>query len=88
MTAPSLSRFAPAAAALVLIVGCGTQVVNPVTGRTERTVMDEQSEVAEGRKEHQQVLTEYGALANPRLQSYVNDVGQKLARLSHHTYIT
>ncbi len=83
MTVLSLCRLAPAAAAFVLIVGCGTQVVNPVTGRAERTVMDEQSEVAEGRKVHQQVLAEYGALANPRLQSYVNDVGQKLAGLSH-----
>ena len=83
MTALRLSRFAPAAAALVLLVGCGSQVVNPVTGRSERSVMDEQSEVAEGRKEHQQVLTEYGALANPRLQSYVNDLGQKLAKSSH-----
>ena len=78
-----LSRFAPAALALLLLVGCGTKVVNPVTGRNERTVMDEQTEIAEGAKAHQQVLAEYGALANPRLQAYVNDIGQKLARQSH-----
>ena len=78
-----LSRFAPAALALLLLVGCGTNVVNPVTGRNERTVMDEQTEIAEGAKAHQQVLAEYGALANPRLQAYVNDIGQKLARQSH-----
>jgi predicted Zn-dependent protease len=83
MPAHTLSRFAPAALALMLLVGCGTKVVNPVTGRSERTLMDEQTEIAEGAKAHQQVLAEYGALANPRLQAYVNDLGQKLARQSH-----
>jgi predicted Zn-dependent protease len=53
-----------------LLAACGSQVVNPVTGRTERTVMDEQSEIAEGQKAHQQVLQEYGAYADPRLQAY------------------
>ena len=67
----------------LLLVGCGSKVVNPVTGRAERTVMDEASEVAEGAKAHQQVLAEYGVLANPRLQAYVNDVGQRLAAQSH-----
>ena len=71
------------AAALVLLTACGTQVVNPVSGRNERTVMDESSEIAEGRKAHQQLLAEYGALANPRLQTYVNDLGQALAKHSH-----
>ncbi len=66
-----------------LMAGCGTTVVNPVTGRAERTVMDEQAEVAEGRKAHQEVLAEYGAVDDPRLQAYVNDIGQKLARQSH-----
>lgn len=67
----------------LLLVGCGTTVVNPVTGRAERTVMDEATEIAEGRKAHQQVLAEYGAYADPRLQAYVDRVGQNLARLSH-----
>ena len=67
----------------LLLVGCGTTVVNPVTGRAERTVMDEASEIAEGRKAHQQVLAEYGAYDSPRLQAYVDGIGQNLARLSH-----
>ena len=83
MRSTALFRLAPATLTLLLLAGCGTQVVNPVSGRTERSVMDESAEIAEGRKAHQQVLAEYGALANPRLQAYVNDVGQKLARYSH-----
>jgi predicted Zn-dependent protease len=70
-----------------LLAGCGTQVVNPVTGKTERTVMDEAGEVAEGAKAHQQVLAEYTALANPRLQTYVNGVGQRLAAQSHRAQL-
>ncbi len=68
-----------------LLVGCGTTVVNPVTGRDERTVMDEPTEIAEGKKAHQQVLAEYGAYADPELQAYVNAVGQKLAKTSHRS---
>ncbi len=69
--------------AALLLAGCGTKVVNPVTGKAERSVMDEASEIAEGSKAHQQVLAEYSALADPRLQAYVNGVGQKLAAQSH-----
>ncbi len=78
-------RVLPAALALTLLAACGSNVVNPVSGRSERSVMDEQTEIAEGRKAHQQVLAEYGALANPRLQAYVNDIGQKLAKQSHRS---
>ena len=78
-------RFLPAALSLLLLAACGSKVVNPVTGRAERSVLDEQSEITEGRKAHQQVLAEYGALANPRLQAYVNDIGQRLAKQSHRS---
>jgi predicted Zn-dependent protease len=68
--------------------GCATQrVVNPVTGQSERTVMDEPTEIAEGAKAHKQVLEEYGALDNPKLQAYVNDIGQRLAAQSHRAQL-
>jgi predicted Zn-dependent protease len=65
-----------------LAVSCAT-VVNPVSGKSERTVMDEAAEVAEGKKAHPEVLAEYGSYANPRVQAYVNELGQKLAKQSH-----
>jgi predicted Zn-dependent protease len=80
-------RVATAVALAWLLAACGSQVVNPVTGRTERSVMDEKTELAEGRKAHAEVLKEYGALADPRLQAYVNDIGQRLARNSHRAQI-
>lgn len=69
--------------ASALLGACGTAVVNPVTGKTERTVMSEQDEVEEGRKAHAEILKEYGVVENPRLQAYVNDLGQRLAKQSH-----
>ncbi len=77
-------RILPIALAAALLAGCAT-VTNPVSGQRELTVMDERSEIAEGRKAHDEVLKEYGAYPNPRLQAYVNEIGQRLARQSHRS---
>jgi predicted Zn-dependent protease len=87
MKRPARSLAATAALTLALLAGCGTPVVNPVTGRTERTLMDEPAEIEEGRKAHQQVVAEYGVLDAPALQAYVNNLGQKLATHSHRTHL-
>jgi predicted Zn-dependent protease len=65
------------------LAGACTTVQNPVTGKQERTVMDEQTELAEGRKAHEAVLQEYPRYKDEQLQAYVNGVGQKLAKQSH-----
>jgi predicted Zn-dependent protease len=62
--------------------GCAT-VENPVTGKVERTVMDERSEIAEGQKAHPHILAEFGEYQNPRVQAYVRELGQRLAKSSH-----
>ena len=79
---PMRNRLLPTMLAAALLAGCAT-VTNPVTGQRELTVMDERSEIAEGRKAHEEVLQEYGVYANPRLQAYVNELGQRLAKQSH-----
>ena len=66
-------------AATALFAAC-TTVENPVTGKAERTVMDVQSEVAEGKKAHPQIVTEYGEVQDAKLQAYVAEVGQRLAK--------
>ncbi|MBT9493767.1 MAG: M48 family metalloprotease [Paucibacter sp.] len=83
----ALLRRVAAAALLTTLAACGTVAVNPVTGKAERTVMDEASEIAEGRKAHAQVLQEYTALADPKLQAYVNELGQRLAKASHRSHL-
>ena len=82
-----LRRCLFVALSAALLLGCGAPVNNPVTGRAERTVLDEAGEIALGRKEHQQVLQEYTALDNPRVQAYVNTLGQRLARQSHRSQL-
>lgn len=72
-----------AAAAAAVVAGCGTNVVNPVSGRTERSAMSLQQEVEAGRQAHQDVLKEYTPVDDPKLQAYVNALGQKLAAQSH-----
>jgi predicted Zn-dependent protease len=49
--------------------------------------MSESDEVAQGRKAHEEVLAEYGAYQDARLQAYVNDVGQRLAKQSHRSQL-
>jgi predicted Zn-dependent protease len=67
----------------VALCACTTTVENPVTGKAERTVMDERAELAEGRKAHQEVVAEYGELKDAKLQAYVSDIGRRLAQQSH-----
>jgi len=73
---------------VAVLAGCGTQVVNPVTGQAERSVMDERTELAEGKKAHGEILKEYGVYPDPKLQAYVNGIGQKLATQSHRAGLT
>jgi predicted Zn-dependent protease len=75
-------RLVPLALALV-VAACGTAVRNPVTGETERSVMDERAEIEAGAKAHAEILKEYTPLASPALQAYVSDLGQRLAASSH-----
>ena len=81
--------FAPLMLAVALLAGCAstTTVRNPVTGQNESTVMDEATEIATGKKAHEQVLAEYGVVASPRLQAYVNELGQRLARQSERSQL-
>jgi predicted Zn-dependent protease len=72
---------------LALLTACGTTTINPVTGQQERTVMSEAEEVNTGRQQHQEVLKEYGRYPDEKLQAYVNDVGQRLAKQSHRAHL-
>jgi predicted Zn-dependent protease len=80
-------RLALSALAVAVLLGCGTKTVNPVTGQQERSVMSESQEIQTGAQAHQEILKEYGVLKNDRLQAYVNDIGQRLAQLSHRAQL-
>lgn len=67
-------------AVLLLVPSCAR---NPVTGQRQLVLISEAQELAYGREAHPEILAEFGRTEDPALQSYINEVGQKLARISH-----
>ena len=70
----------PAMMCALLASSCA---MNPVTGRREVTFVSPAQELEIGRQGYAPVLAEYGLYADPALQSYVNTIGQRVARVSH-----
>ena len=65
---------------LLLLSGCAR---NPVTGKRQLVLISESQEIAYGREAHPEVLEQFGRVEDSNLQSYFNQIGQKLAGLSH-----
>lgn len=63
-----------------LLTGCAT---NPVTGRREFSLVSAGQEEQMGREGYQAVLAEYGAYEDSTIQRFVNEMGQRIARVSH-----
>lgn len=66
----------------LLVSGCGT---NPVTGKQELQLVSEDQEISIGKQQY--LPTQQGSggqfKADPELTAYINQVGQKLAKVSH-----
>lgn len=65
----------------------GACATNPVTGVSEVSLVSEADEVKIGTEGDAQVRKEYGVYKSPALQTYVNEVGQKLARNSQRAQL-
>jgi predicted Zn-dependent protease len=65
---------------LLVLSGCAR---NPVTGKRQIVLISESQEIAYGREAHPEVLAQFGRVEDSDLQSYFNQIGQKLALLSH-----
>jgi predicted Zn-dependent protease len=61
--------------------------VNPVSLETELMFFGEEKEVKLGKNADISVLKEFGLYDKPSLQSYVNQIGQKLSALSSRCYL-
>ena len=68
----------------VVINACST---NPVTGKKDFSLISKDQELAMGAQAHKSVLKQFKRLNNPRLQAYVNNIGQLLASKSHRNNI-
>lgn len=57
---------------------------NPITGQQELMLVPEQQDVEMGRKYAPQVEREMGGrIPDPRIQNYIDSVGQRIVRVSH-----
>ncbi|HSX87643.1 MAG TPA: M48 family metalloprotease, partial [Pseudomonas sp.] len=72
--------------ALVLLLMLGqlaSCAVNPATGRTDFVMMSEQQELDLGRRYNQEILKQHPRYADEKLQAYVQQVGERVAKNSH-----
>ena len=76
----SVARAAAAIGALAAAAACAT---NPVTGNRELALMTEGRELSIGRDADEQIREQMGVYDSPALQAYVEDLGHRLAALSH-----
>ena len=67
---------------LSLIISCS---VNPVTGERDFVLMSEDAELEMGRKYYSQILQSQTLYQDPKIQSYVQSIGDSLAELSHRS---
>lgn len=68
-----------------LLAGCAH---NPATGRTDFVMMSEQQELALGHSYNQQILKENPRYADEKLQAYVQQVGERVAKNSHRSNLS
>ena len=58
------------------LAGCAT---NPVTGKSELSLISEAQEVAIGKEEAKKVVDQIGLYPKPEVQKYVSDLGMQIA---------
>jgi predicted Zn-dependent protease len=73
-------RLALLAALALALAGCAT---NPVTGKSQLSLVSSAQEEQIGREGFPAVVSEYGAYGEGTLQAYVDTVGHRLAKVSH-----
>lgn len=67
-----------------ILCSCAGCVVNPITGKEELMLIPEQQDIEIGRKYAPEIEKQMGGIIDDQnLQNYINDVGQKIARVSH-----
>jgi len=80
MTIEQRSRWTRwAGISLLLIAAC---TMNPATGQRQLTLMSEAQEIQMGQQTHPEVLATFGAYDDPEWQSYIQELGSKIAATS------
>ncbi len=76
---PRLRTWTVATIAAMALGGCAR---NPVTGKSQLSLVSESQEIEMGRQSAQQVAQQIGLVNDPALQAYVQQVGLKMATTS------
>jgi len=74
---PGKYSIAAFLACSLALAGCST---NPATGKHQLALISEEQEIAMGREADQQVAQQMGLYADEQVQTYVNRIGQQLAK--------
>ena len=73
---------------LLLSLCLAACAVNPVTGGKDLVLMSEDRELEIGKSLHPQITKQYGGeYNNPKIQAYVNELGNRLAEKSHRNHL-
>jgi len=68
---------------LILFLLSGSCAMNPVSGGPELMLLSESEEIQLGKQTDVQVRKQYGVYEDQKLNAYLNDMCQRLARVSH-----
>lgn len=82
MTLKTFLRHGSLVAAVALaLTGCAS---NPVTGTPDMVFQSEKGEIEKSKKVHPLILQQFGGpYEDAQLQAYVNEIGQRAAKVSH-----
>jgi len=71
---------------LILILGC-TTIYNPATQRKESYFISETQEITIGKNISHEIIQKNRIISNRDLKSYLENMGQKIARASHRNHL-
>ena len=71
-----------------LLLWAASCAVNPVSGQRELMLLSERDEVQLGGQTDVDVVRQYGIYDNRKLKAYVNDLGQRIGKVSHRPHLT
>lgn len=77
------SRFILLGGVVILLLLFGSCAVNPVSGGPELMLLSESDEIQLGKQTDAEVRKQYGVYEDAKLRAYVNDMGRRLAAVSH-----
>ncbi|BFM12142.1 M48 family metalloprotease [Simiduia litorea] len=83
-----LQRTLLTALGVVSLLGSTSCAINPATGTPDFVFMSEDSEISKGKEIHQQIIASTPVYQDPALNAYVNDVGQRLAKIGDRPELT